>query len=90
MIVLDASVLANALADDRDDGDRARDALRSAERISAPDLVDVETVAVLRRRWLARTLTDQRLASALDHLERLSFERVLVSRAVDSLNKSSE
>ena len=49
MIVLDASVLANVIADDGRDGEVARDALR-AEALAAPDLVDVETVSVLRRR----------------------------------------
>lgn len=87
MIVIDASVLANALADDDEDGRAARHELRAADAITAPDLIDVETVSVLRKRWLRRTLTDQRLSAAIAHLQQLGFERVptlrLVSRAVE-------
>ncbi len=60
MIVLDASVLANAIADDGADGDRARREVRSAGEVAAPDLVNVETLAVLRRHWLAGSLTARR------------------------------
>jgi predicted nucleic acid-binding protein len=59
VIVVDASVL----ADDGDDGDTARRELRAADEIAAPDLVDVKTVSVLRKRWLRRTLTEQRFAN---------------------------
>ena len=76
MIVIDASVLANALGDDDDDGRTARHELRAAADLTAPDLVDVETVAVLRKRWLAGTISDQRFNRAVDDLERLDFERV--------------
>lgn len=75
MIVIDASVLANVLGDDEQDGRRARQELRDAE-MAAPDLVDVETVAVLRKRWLAGTLSDQRFATAIEDLEQLTLERV--------------
>ena len=51
MLVLDASVLANVLADDGSDGSAARNAIRD-EDLHAPDLIDVEAVAVLRKRWL--------------------------------------
>lgn len=76
MIVIDASVLANALGDDGDDGARARAELRSSGDFAAPDLVDVETVAVLRKRWLARSLSARRFAHAVADLERLDFDRV--------------
>lgn len=76
MIVVDASVLANALADDEEDGRRARDELRAAGELSAPDLVDVETVAVLRKRWLAQTLSDLRFETAVQDLVQLDLERV--------------
>lgn len=75
MIVVDASVLANAIADDEADGDAARDALRRRGGVSAPDLVDVETVAVLRKRWLAGTLPARRFASAVRDLEELAVDR---------------
>ncbi|MFZ5849907.1 MAG: type II toxin-antitoxin system VapC family toxin [Actinomycetota bacterium] len=87
MIVIDASVLANALADDAVDGQAARHELRIARGIAAPDLVDVETTAVLRRRWLRGTLPEERFRSAIAALVQLPFERVptlrLVPRAVE-------
>lgn len=87
VIVVDASFLANALADDEDDGDTARRELRAAGEVAAPDLIDVETVSVLRKRWLRRTLTEARFATAIAHLQQLDFERVptlrLVPRAVE-------
>lgn len=75
MIVFDASILANALADDGQDGVSARHELRIAD-VAAPDLIDVETVAVLRKRWLALALTDEQFSAAVSDLERLDFERV--------------
>ncbi|WP_448620114.1 type II toxin-antitoxin system VapC family toxin [Geodermatophilus sp. URMC 65] len=82
MIVVDASVLANALADDQAAGEAARGELRAADQVTAPDLVDVETVSVLRRRWLARTLSDQRFEAAVGHLQQLQLERVPTLRLV--------
>lgn len=76
MIVVDASVLANALADDQDAGASARRQLRAAREFTAPDLVDVDTVSVLRERWLRRTLTEERFSTAIGHLQQLDFERV--------------
>lgn len=75
MIVVDASVLANAIADDQADGDASRDVIRQRGGVSAPDLVDVETVAVLRKRWLADTLPARRFASAVRDLEELAIDR---------------
>jgi predicted nucleic acid-binding protein len=75
VIVVDASVLANVIADDEADGDAARDALRQRGGVSAPDLVDVETVAVLRKRWLTGTLSARRFASAVRDLNELAVDR---------------
>ena len=75
MIVVDASVLANALADDGPDGASARHRLIGAGELVAPDLIDVETTAVLRRRWLAGDLTDQRFSDAIGDLEDLDLTR---------------
>lgn len=68
MIVVDASVLANAVGDDEAAGRQARDLLRAHRDLAAPDLVDVETTAVLRRRWLAGTVTDERFEQAVEDL----------------------
>ena len=75
MIVVDASVLANALADDGVDGRKARERLRREADLIAPDLVDVETVSVLRRRWLGGTLPARRFSSAINDLEDLDLAR---------------
>jgi len=87
VIVVDASVVANALADDGDDGRQARRRLAEATDLAAPDLVDVETVSVLRRRWLAGDLTDRRYSSAVEDLADLPILRLptqaLVRRAFD-------
>lgn len=80
MIVIDASVLANVVGDDGEDGRSARGELRAAGDLAAPDLVDVETVAVLCKRWLAATMSDQRFAAAVEDLEELDIERVPVLR----------
>ena len=87
MIVVDASVLANVIGDDGSDGRRARHEVRSAGEMSAPDLVDVETLAVLRKRWLAGTISERRFAAALDDLDAIELDRyptlLLVRRGFD-------
>jgi predicted nucleic acid-binding protein len=75
LIVVDASVLANALGDDEDDGHLARARLVAGAELAAPDLVDVETVSVLRRRWLAGDLSAGRFSAAIDDLEDLALAR---------------
>jgi predicted nucleic acid-binding protein len=75
VIVVDASVLANAVGDDGIDGSAARRRLADAGEGSIPDLADVETVAVLRKRWLARDLTARRFRSAIDDLLALPLVR---------------
>lgn len=82
MIVVDASVLANALGDDDQDGRIARAELISAGDLAAPDLIDVETTAVLRKRWLARSIPDRRFEAAITDLQRLDFERVPTLRLI--------
>lgn len=75
MIVVDASVLASALADDGADGDRARARLRG-ERLVAPELVDLEVVSVFRRAARSGGLDERRSAQALADLESLPLRRV--------------
>lgn len=75
MIVVDASVLANAVGDDEESGRHARELLREHRELAAPDLVDVETTAVLRRRWLAGTITDERFEQAVADLADLPLAR---------------
>jgi predicted nucleic acid-binding protein len=75
VIVVDAPVLANVIGDDGPDGQRARREVRAAGDLAAPDLVDPETVAVLRKRWLAGTIPDDRFAAAVRDLEDLDLDR---------------
>lgn len=75
MIVVDASVIANVVGDDEAAGQLARARLAAASAVSAPDLVDVETVSVLRRRWLAGDLADERFQGAVDDLLALPITR---------------
>lgn len=75
MIVIDASILANVVADDGPDGQAARLVVREAGGLSAPQLVDVETASVLRKRWRAGTLPERRFATAIDDLAELDVER---------------
>ena len=82
MIVVDASVLANALADDGVAGGAARTVLRGQRSINAPALIDVETVSVLRRLWLAGSLSDSRFGRAVDDLTTLPIIRHSVTRLV--------
>ena len=74
MIVVDASVLVVALADDGQDGDNARLRLRG-ERLAAPELIDLEVVSVLRRQLRQGELNDRRAAQALSDLTNLPLQR---------------
>jgi predicted nucleic acid-binding protein len=74
VIVVDASVLAPALADDGSGGDRARARL-AGETIAAPELIDLEVVSVVRRAARAGRLDDRRSAQALADLTALPLRR---------------
>ena len=68
MIVVDASVVTNALIDPGSAGAIARSVLRTENHIAAPDLVDVETVSALRGLWLAGRATDRLFRTAIGDL----------------------
>lgn len=75
MIVVDASVLAPAIADDGADGDRVRERLRG-ERLAAPELIDLEVVSTIRRAARGGRLDDRRSGQALADLAALPLHRV--------------
>lgn len=75
MIVVDASVLAPALADDGVDGDRVRERLHG-EQLAAPELIDLEVVSTLRRAARAGRLDDRRSGQVLTDLAALPLRRV--------------
>ena len=74
VLVVDASVLVVALADDGPDGDAARARLRG-ETLAAPDLVDLEVASVLRRQNRVGMLDNRRANMALSDLGALPVHR---------------
>jgi predicted nucleic acid-binding protein len=74
VLVTDASVLAPALADDGPDGDRARERLRGSA-LAAPELIDLETSLVIRRRLNVGALDARRAELALTDLIQLPLRR---------------
>jgi predicted nucleic acid-binding protein len=76
VIVVDASVIVTALADDGDDGDRVRDRLRG-ERLIAPHVVDLEVASAWRRLAAAGQLEPRRVELALTDLLALRLDRVV-------------
>jgi predicted nucleic acid-binding protein len=74
VLVVDASVLVAALADDHDDGDRARARLRG-EDLAAPELIDLEVASVLRRQLAAGFIDERRAQLALIDLVDIPLRR---------------
>lgn len=75
MIVVDASIVVTALADDGADGDRVRDRL-GGERLAAPHLIDIEVVSAWRRLASAGNIDERRAALAIADLRALRLERI--------------
>jgi predicted nucleic acid-binding protein len=74
VIVVDASVLATAIGDDGGDGERARSRLL-AERLFAPELLDLEVASVWRRAVRRGHMTEHRARQALADLAVLPLAR---------------
>lgn len=74
-VVPDASALAVALIDDGRAGQQVRDRLRG-NYLAAPELVDLEVVAVVRKRVLSAGLHPDRAAQAIEDLASLPLTRV--------------
>ena len=74
MIVVDASVLAVALGGDGAQGTMARQRLRG-EVLSAPELIDLEVLSVLRRNVASGSVTAQRGTEAMRDLIELPLQR---------------
>ena len=75
MIVVDASIVVTALADDGQDGDRARQRVKG-ERLTAPHLIDIEVASAWRRLVAEGALDDRRAQLAMIDLLALRLDRV--------------
>lgn len=65
MIVVDASVLTNALTDDGQIGARARTELSNDPHWAAPEHLVVEVFCAIRGRWIGNKISDRRAEEAL-------------------------
>ena len=65
MIVIDASVLTNALTDDGPVGERARDELAADAHWAAPEHLIVEVFSAVRGLWLGQKIASRRAEDAL-------------------------
>jgi predicted nucleic acid-binding protein len=74
VLVVDASVLVVALADDGLDGDRTRARL-GGQRIAIPELADLEVASVLRRQVTIGGLDTRRARLAWSDLAELPIQR---------------
>jgi len=68
-------VIAPALADDDEDGERARSRLQG-ERLTAPEVLDLEVVSVIRKAFASGALSRRRAGLALADLIDLDLERI--------------
>ncbi len=67
MLVVDASVIAPAIADSGSDGDTCRARIKD-QLLAAPDLLRIETMSVLRRQLANGSLSSEQASNALDDL----------------------
>ena len=74
VLVVDASVLVVALADDGADGDRVRARLRG-EHLAAPELIDLEVMSVVRVHSARRQLDTRRALQVIEDLSSLPLLR---------------
>jgi predicted nucleic acid-binding protein len=74
VIVVDASVVATALLDDGDEGTKVRARLRGST-LTAPEVLDLEVLSVIRRRVAAGHLGDIRGGQAAEDLADLAVTR---------------
>ena len=70
MLVVDASVIAPAVADGGPDGDLCRERI-AGQSLAAPDLLRIEVLSVIRRHVSAGQLSIAQASNALDDLMNL-------------------
>jgi len=76
VIVLDSSVLANALTDDGPVGTHARAELARDPHWTGPDHLVVEVFSTVRGRWLGNRISEQRAEDALTAMASASIDLV--------------
>jgi predicted nucleic acid-binding protein len=81
VLVVDASVLVVALADDGVDGDKVRLRLRG-EELAAPELIDLEVVSVLSRQLSVGSVDRRRADFAVADLLEMPMTRVSHRRLI--------
>lgn len=76
MIVVDASVVVTAMADDGADGEELRNRLQADGDLHVPELLDLEVAAVLRRLVvMEQALSPRRASRAVEDLADLPVKR---------------
>jgi predicted nucleic acid-binding protein len=82
VLVVDASVLADALLDDGPAGDRARGELTADDQWAAPDHIFVEVMSVIRGRLLGQKITLERAEDAVAALADMAMDKVDPARLI--------
>jgi len=85
VIVVDASVVADALIDDGPVGTAARGALTSDRHWAAPAQLGVEVISVIRGKLLGRKIGPGRAQDAIEALPGLVIDEVPIMRLVDRI-----
>lgn len=67
MLVVDASVIAPAIADGGPDGDACRERIKG-QSLAAPDLLRIEALSVIRRQLASGALTATQATNAIEDL----------------------
>lgn len=75
MIIVDSSVLTDALVDDGKDGENSRQALADGQFLVAPDLIDIEVISAIRRIEFRGLLSRERADIAVRRLRYFPVKR---------------
>lgn len=85
MIVVDASVLANAFTDDGPVGTSGRSHLARDTHWAGPEHLVVEGFSAVRGRWLGHKITEQRARDALTALAAATIDLMAVAPLLDRM-----
>ena len=85
MIVIDASVIADALIDDGPAGTAARTALTADQHWAAPAHLGVEVISAIRGKLLGRKIRPARAHDAIEALPGLVIDEIPIGRLVDRI-----